>query len=43
LPKTIGGRVSNGCARLINNQMIELYDRVPMNSRVVMYPTSVTG
>jgi lipoprotein-anchoring transpeptidase ErfK/SrfK len=42
-PKTIGGRVSNGCDRLINNQMIELYDRVPMNSRVVMYPTSVTG
>ena len=42
LPKTIGGRVSNGCARLINDQMIELYNRVPMNSRVVMYPTSVT-
>ena len=42
LPKTIGRRVSNGCARLINDQMVELYDRVPLNSRVVMYPTSVT-
>ena len=28
--------------RLINDQMVELYDRVPLNSRVVMYPTSVT-
>lgn len=37
-PRTIGRRVSNGCARLINDQMIELYDRVPMNTRVVLYP-----
>ena len=37
-PNTIGKRVSNGCARLINDQMIELYDRVPMNTRVVLYP-----
>jgi lipoprotein-anchoring transpeptidase ErfK/SrfK len=42
LPKTIGGRVSNGCARLINNQMIELYNRVPLDSRVVLHLTSVT-
>jgi lipoprotein-anchoring transpeptidase ErfK/SrfK len=39
-PSTIGKRVSNGCARLINDQMIELYDRVPMNTRVVLYPIS---
>jgi lipoprotein-anchoring transpeptidase ErfK/SrfK len=38
LPKTIGQRVSNGCARLINDQMIDLYDRVPMDTRVVLYP-----
>jgi len=37
-PRTIGRRVSNGCARLINDQMIELYDSVPMNTRVVLYP-----
>ncbi len=37
-PRTIGRRVSNGCARLINDQMIDLYDRVPMNTRVVLYP-----
>ncbi|MEO9652480.1 MAG: L,D-transpeptidase [Roseobacter sp.] len=37
-PKTIGRRVSNGCARLINDQMIALYDQVPMDTRVVLYP-----
>ena len=26
------GEESNGCARLINDQMVELYDRVPLNS-----------
>ncbi|MEE4188429.1 MAG: L,D-transpeptidase [Roseobacter sp.] len=37
-PRTIGRRVSNGCARLINDQMIELYNMVPMQTRVVLYP-----
>ncbi|MGR3755919.1 MAG: L,D-transpeptidase [Tranquillimonas sp.] len=37
-PKTIGRRVSNGCARLVNDQIIELYERVPMDTRVVLYP-----
>ena len=37
-PQTIGRRVSNGCARLINDQMIDLYDRVPLQTRVVLYP-----
>lgn len=37
-PKTIGRRVSNGCARLVNDQMIDLYNRVPMNSRVILHP-----
>ncbi|WP_299779743.1 L,D-transpeptidase [uncultured Roseobacter sp.] len=41
-PKTIGQRVSNGCARLVNDQMIDLYDRVPMNSRVVLYPADLS-
>lgn len=39
-PTTIGKRVSNGCARLVNNQMVHLYRRVPMNARVVLYPAS---
>lgn len=41
-PKTIGQRVSNGCARLVNDQMIDLYNRVPMNSRVVLYPADLS-
>lgn len=39
-PSTLARRVSNGCARLVNDQMIDLYDRVPMDSRVVLYPPS---
>lgn len=36
-PTTIGKRVSNGCARLVNDQIIDLYNRVPMDTRVVLY------
>lgn len=39
-PSTLARRVSNGCARLVNDQMIDLYDRVPMGTRVVLYPPS---
>ena len=37
-PGTIGRRVSNGCARLVNDEIIDLYERVPMNARVILYP-----
>jgi lipoprotein-anchoring transpeptidase ErfK/SrfK len=36
-PNTLATRVSNGCARLVNDQMIDLYNRVPMDTRVVLY------
>ncbi|WP_226780775.1 L,D-transpeptidase [Oceaniglobus trochenteri] len=36
-PNTIGRAVSNGCARLVNDQIADLYNRVPMQSRVVLY------
>jgi lipoprotein-anchoring transpeptidase ErfK/SrfK len=39
-PSTLARRVSNGCARLVNDQMIDLYDRVPTGTRVVLYPPS---
>ncbi|MCU0790636.1 MAG: L,D-transpeptidase [Nitratireductor sp.] len=39
-PETIGTAVSNGCARLLNEQIIELYDQVPIDTRVVLYPKS---
>ena len=42
-PRTIGKEVSNGCARLVNDQVIELYDRVPIGSRVVLYEKTGAG
>ncbi|WP_371157496.1 L,D-transpeptidase [Jannaschia sp. 2305UL9-9] len=36
-PGTIGSAVSNGCARLVNDQAVDLYNRVPMKSRVVLH------
>jgi lipoprotein-anchoring transpeptidase ErfK/SrfK len=40
-PTTLGRRVSNGCARLVNDQIIDLYDRIPLETRVVLYPPTV--
>ena len=40
-PGTIGTAVSNGCARLVNDQAVDLYNRVPLNARVVLYPQTV--
>ena len=37
-PQTIGAAVSNGCARLINADIIDLYERVPTDTTVVLYP-----
>lgn len=37
-PKTIGFDVSNGCARLVNRHVVDLYQRVPLYSKVVLHP-----
>ena len=42
-PRTIGVEVSNGCARLINPQIEQLYDMVPLGTRVVLYPKAGQG
>jgi len=42
-PRTIGRAVSNGCARLVNDQIIELYNRVPIGTKVVLYKKSGAG
>jgi lipoprotein-anchoring transpeptidase ErfK/SrfK len=42
-PRTIGIPVSNGCARLINPQVEELYALVPLNTRVVLYEKAGAG
>ena len=37
-PSTLARRVSNGCARLVNTHLIDLYNRVPLNTKVFLYP-----
>lgn len=37
-PRTIGTAVSNGCARLTNEYVVDLYNRTPVGSRVFLYP-----
>lgn len=36
-PRGLGRQVSNGCVRMDNDQVIELYDTVPMGTRVVLH------
>ena len=36
-PRTIGHAVSNGCVRLVNEQIVELYKRIPMDTKVVLH------
>lgn len=35
-PSSIGRSVSNGCIRMINDHVIDLYNRVPLGARVVV-------
>lgn len=35
-PHTIGHAVSSGCFRLVNNDVIDLYERVPVGTKVVI-------
>jgi lipoprotein-anchoring transpeptidase ErfK/SrfK len=35
-PHTIGHAVSSGCFRLVNNDVIDLYERVPVGTKVVV-------
>jgi lipoprotein-anchoring transpeptidase ErfK/SrfK len=35
-PSTIGSMVSSGCVRFINQDIIDLYDRVPVGTKVVV-------
>ena len=37
-PRTIRTRVSNGCARLTNHYIKDLYERVPMDTIVHLHP-----
>jgi lipoprotein-anchoring transpeptidase ErfK/SrfK len=35
-PQTIGSAVSSGCFRLVNNDVIDLFERVPVGTKVVV-------
>src|SRR5215475_5595929 len=35
-PKTIGSAVSSGCFRLVNGDVIDLYDRIPVGTKVIV-------
>ena len=35
-PQTIGHAVSSGCFRLVNDDIIDLYERVPVGTRIVV-------
>jgi lipoprotein-anchoring transpeptidase ErfK/SrfK len=35
-PQTIGHAVSSGCFRLVNGDIIDLYDRVPVGTKIVV-------
>lgn len=35
-PHTIGSAVSSGCFRLVNNDVVDLYERVPVGAKVVV-------
>jgi lipoprotein-anchoring transpeptidase ErfK/SrfK len=38
-PRSIGSNVSSGCVRLVNQDIIDLYERTPRGTRVVVLPT----
>jgi lipoprotein-anchoring transpeptidase ErfK/SrfK len=37
-PSTIGGRVSSGCIRLVNEDVMDLYSRVNVGTKVIVLP-----
>src|SRR5689334_6646942 len=39
-PSTIGGQVSSGCIRMVNDDVIDLYNRVKVGAKVTALPTS---
>jgi lipoprotein-anchoring transpeptidase ErfK/SrfK len=42
-PSTIGSAVSNGCARLTNEHVKDLYERVEIGARVTLHPKVTTA
>jgi lipoprotein-anchoring transpeptidase ErfK/SrfK len=42
MPQTIGGRVSSGCIRMLNEDVVDLYERVNVGTKVVVLPDART-
>jgi lipoprotein-anchoring transpeptidase ErfK/SrfK len=42
-PWTIGGNVSSGCIRLTNEDIVDLYDRTPIGTKVVVLAPAAVG
>ena len=42
-PYSIGTMVSSGCIRFLNQDIIDLYNRVPVGSRVIVRPARATA
>src|SRR5947199_10721532 len=40
-PSTIGGHVSSGCIRMLNEDVMDLFDRVQVGTKVVVLPNSL--
>jgi lipoprotein-anchoring transpeptidase ErfK/SrfK len=38
-PRTIGQAISSGCFRLANNEIIDLYERIPVGTKVIVRHT----
>ncbi len=41
-PDTIGKRVSSGCIRLTNDDVVDLYERVKVGAKVIVLPAAAT-
>jgi lipoprotein-anchoring transpeptidase ErfK/SrfK len=35
-PETIGHAVSSGCFRMVNDEIVDLYERVPVGTKVIV-------
>lgn len=42
-PSTIGHNISSGCIRLTNEDIVDLYDRTPIGTKVVVLATATTS
>jgi hypothetical protein len=39
-PKSIGKAISSGCIRMLNADVVELFDQVPLGTKVVVLPST---